>query len=156
MQLNKFTDFGLRLLMLLAQPRNDLMTIAQAAKLLQVSENHLIKITHFMAKQGWIISTRGKGGGIRIAPTTHELRLGDMVRILENSPSVVNCNEPACVLRFACTLKSILDQALAAFYQYLNQFQFKDMLAVSSQLNFKQTDALAQLIPIIEIDASSQ
>lgn len=59
MQLNKFTDFGLRLLMYLLQPSDDVVTIAQAAHVLKISENHLVKVTHFMAKQGWIISTRG-------------------------------------------------------------------------------------------------
>lgn len=128
MQLNKFSDFGLRLLMYLLQPRDELATIAQAAQDLKISENHLVKVTHFMSKQGWIISTRGKGGGIRLAEHAYELPIGELVRTLEHDEKAVNCLEPACVLRFSCGLKSVLDQALEQFYQHLNSYQLKDAL----------------------------
>ena len=128
MQLNKFTDYGLRLLIYLLQPSDGLLTITQAAHALQISENHLVKVTHFMVKQGWVISIRGKGGGIRIAPQALTLPIGEMVRCLQHDQKTVNCLEPACTLRFSCGLKSLLDQALEQFYQYLNQYQLQDAL----------------------------
>ncbi len=128
MQLNKFTDFGLRLLMYLLQPGDNLVTIAQAAQDLKVSENHLIKVTHFLVKQGWIISTRGKGGGIRISPDALTLPIGEIVRRLEHNQQAINCLDPACVLRFSCGLKPALEQALEQFYQHLNQYQLQDAL----------------------------
>ncbi|KAA8733269.1 Rrf2 family transcriptional regulator [Acinetobacter qingfengensis] len=128
MQLNKFTDYGLRLLMYLLQPSDELVTIAEAARALKISENHLVKVTHFMAKQGWLISTRGKGGGIRLAPKALDLPIGEIVRTLEHDQKAINCLEPACVLRFSCGLKSVLDQALEQFYRYLNQYQLRDAL----------------------------
>ena len=128
MQLNKFSDYGLRLLMFLLKPSEELVTIAQAAAALKISENHLVKVTHFMVKQGWIISTRGKGGGIRLAPKAYELPIGEIVRTLEHDQKAVNCLEPACALRFSCGLKPLLDQALEQFYQHLNGFQLRDAL----------------------------
>ena len=68
MQLNKFTDYALRILMYISQPRDTPYTIAEIARDLYVSQNHLMKIVHFMSKQDWIIATRGKGGGIRLNP----------------------------------------------------------------------------------------
>jgi Rrf2 family nitric oxide-sensitive transcriptional repressor len=126
MQLTKFTDYGLRLLIYLLQPSDGLRTITQAACVLQVSENHLVKVTHFMVKQGWLISTRGKGGGIRLAPQALSLPLGEMVRCLEHDQQIVNCSQPACALRVNCGLNGILDQALEQFYQHLNQYQLQD------------------------------
>ncbi|WP_373684642.1 hypothetical protein [Ramlibacter montanisoli] len=29
-----------------------------------VSENHLVKVVHFLGKQGWLANVRGKGGGL--------------------------------------------------------------------------------------------
>ncbi|PWF33013.1 transcriptional regulator, partial [Yersinia pestis] len=49
MQLNKFTDYALRILMYVAQPRDLPYTIAELAERLQVSQNHAMKIVHFMA-----------------------------------------------------------------------------------------------------------
>ncbi|MGL6035042.1 MAG: Rrf2 family transcriptional regulator, partial [Acinetobacter johnsonii] len=48
MQLNKFTDYALRILMYVSQPKALPHTIAELAQALQVSENHLMKIVHFM------------------------------------------------------------------------------------------------------------
>ncbi len=148
MQLNKFSDYGLRLLMFLLQPSKDassngLMTIAQAASALKISENHLVKVSHFMVKQGWIISTRGKGGGIRLAPEAYTLALGDIVRILEHDQKAVNCLEPACALRFSCGLKPLLDQALEQFYQHLNGFQLRD--ALHQSLERTNTNEIASI-----------
>lgn len=132
MQLNKFTDYALRILMYIAQPKDAPYTIAELAKRLQVSENHAMKIVHFMAKQNWIITTRGKGGGIRMNPKTLNLNLGYIVRILQRETQVVECNSPPCILRSNCGLKGILDQALEQFYTYLDQHTLAEVLTLNS------------------------
>ncbi|WOE31153.1 MULTISPECIES: Rrf2 family transcriptional regulator [unclassified Acinetobacter] len=128
MQLNKFTDYALRILMYIAIPQQQPYTIATLATRLQVSPNHAMKIVHFMAKQDWVITSRGKGGGIRLNPETKQLKLGYMVRILQGETAIVECNQPACILRANCGLKSILDQALAQFYIYLDQYTLGQIL----------------------------
>ena len=85
MQLNKFTDYALRILMYISQPKDAPYTIAEIARDLRVSQNHLVKIVHFMGKQDWIITTRGKGGGIRLNAET--LNLGGV------SKSMLTLNE---------------------------------------------------------------
>ena len=128
MQLNKFTDYALRMLMYISRPKDTPYTIADIAKDLHVSQNHLVKIVHFMGKQDWIITTRGKGGGIQLNPTTLELKLGNIVRILQGDSAIVECNTPPCVLRSHCGLKGILDQAMQQFYQHLDQYTLVDVL----------------------------
>jgi Rrf2 family nitric oxide-sensitive transcriptional repressor len=112
MQLNKFTDYALRLLMYVARPSDAPYTIAEIAKDLHVSQNHLVKVVHFMGKQEWIITIRGKGGGIRLNPDALNSNLGSIVRILQGDNQIVECNTPPCVLRSHCGLKGILDQDL--------------------------------------------
>ena len=131
MQINRFTDLGLRVLMYLTQPpRATPFTISEMAKELMVSQNHLMKVVHFMAKQGWVVTTRGKGGGISLARTAQDYRLGHTVSILENNHSLVNCDEPPCILRNTCTLKSALNKALQAFFDYLDQYTLADMIKI--------------------------
>ncbi|BCU63595.1 hypothetical protein F941_02982 [Acinetobacter bouvetii DSM 14964 = CIP 107468] len=129
MQLNKFTDYALRLLMYIAQPKEMPYTIAEIAADLHVSQNHLVKIVHFMGKQNWLITTRGKGGGIRLNPQALTLPLGEIVRILQRETPIVECNTPPCVLRSNCGLKGILDQAMEQFYQSLDQYTLADVLS---------------------------
>lgn len=131
MQLTKFTDYGLRILMYIARPSDTPYTIAEIAQNLQVSENHLVKIVHFMAKQQWIITTRGKGGGLRLHPDAPMLKLGDVIRILQGDQPIVECHNPPCVLRPQCGLKGILDQALNGFYRILNQYTLQDAITAS-------------------------
>ena len=133
MQLNKFTDYALRLLMYIAQPKEMPYTIAEIAADLHVSQNHLVKIVHFMGKQGWLITTRGKGGGLRLNPDILEFRLGYIVRILQRDAQIVECNTPPCVLRPRCGLKGILDQAVEQFYQSLDQYTVADVLNAPPQ-----------------------
>lgn len=128
MQLNKFSDYALRVLMYVSRPQELPYTIAEIAEKLQVSENHLVKVVHFMAKQNWLITTRGKGGGIRLNPLALSLNLGDILRKLEADDHIVNCDTPPCVLRQNCGLKGILDQAVQAFYNHLNQYTLEDVL----------------------------
>ena len=128
MQLNKFTDYALRILMYIAQPRDIPYTIAEIANDLHVSQNHLVKIVHFMSKQNWLITTRGKGGGIRLNPQIMSFKLGQIVRILQGNQQIVECNTPPCVLRKNCGLKGILDQALEQFYVSLDQYTLHDVL----------------------------
>ena len=132
MQLNKFTDYALRILMYISQPQDAPYTIAEIARDLRVSQNHLVKIVHFMGKQDWIITTRGKGGGIRLNAETLNLNLGYIVRILQGNNQIVECNTPPCVLRHNCGLKGILDEALEQFYQSLDQYRLVDVLDQSN------------------------
>ncbi|HEE6386023.1 UNVERIFIED_CONTAM: Rrf2 family transcriptional regulator [Acinetobacter baumannii] len=128
MQLNKFTDYALRILMYVARPSDAPYTIAEIAQDLYVSQNHLVKVVHFMGKQEWIITIRGKGGGIRLNPKALDLKLGTIVRILQGDHQIVECNTPPCVLRSHCGLKGILDQALESFYQSLDQYTLGEVL----------------------------
>jgi Rrf2 family nitric oxide-sensitive transcriptional repressor len=129
MHLSQFSDIGLRLLISLAHhPSKDLFTISVLAKRLSVSENHLVKIVHFMGQQGWIVTLRGKNGGFRLAEHTLTLRIGDLVQTLESDKPIIDCNEPPCPFAGNCHLRHVLGDAEKAFFKQLNQYQLKDMV----------------------------
>lgn len=146
MQLNKFTDYALRILMYISRPRASPYTIAEIASDLQVSHNHLVKIVHFMGKQGWLITLRGKGGGIQLNPQALSLQLGDIVRMLQGNQPIVECNSPPCVLRSSCGLKGILDSAVEQFYQSLNQYTLAQVLNTSTSAQSVHAPPLIALL----------
>ena len=139
MQLNKFTDYALRILMYVALERDQPYTIVELADCLAISEHHAKKIVHFMAKHHWIVTSRGKGGGIRLAKQSLSLPLGQIVQLLEGQPAIVECQHPPCILRHHCGLKILLDQALNQFYQVLNKHTLADVLPASRQVNLKSS-----------------
>lgn len=131
MQLSKFTDYAFRVLMYIAHHQEELHTIPHLAEKLYVSQNHLVKVVHFMAKQHWLITTRGKGGGIKVSSLVLSMPVGEVIRTLQGDPKLVNCNSPACVLKPSCQLKSILHDALEQFYQYLNQYTISECIGTN-------------------------
>lgn len=122
MQLTRFTDLGLRVLMYLSgSSPGEVTTIGEIAERFDVAHNHLTKVVQFMGQQGWLVNLRGKGGGIRLAWPAEAYRLGDVVRTLERTDELINCGEPPCVLRGQCELKGLLGGATEAFYAELNR-----------------------------------
>ena len=107
MQLTKYTDFGLRVMMYLTQCRDRSMpvTIPEIADRFGVSRNHLVKVVHFLGQQGWVTTTRGKGGGLRLAHPPAQYRLGDLVYALENQDALVSgaIRSAFCYSRLVCT-----------------------------------------------------
>ncbi len=130
MQLTHFTDLGLRVLMYLTQTDGVRpITITEIATQFDVSRHHLVKVVHFMGQQGWLITTRGKGGGLSLAQAPKAYRLGALIRSLEGDPTLIDCAQPPCALRRGCQLKSLLDEAQAAFYKALDRHTLADAVA---------------------------
>ena len=133
MQLTHFTELGLRVLMYTSQPQRitqtgRAVTISEIAESLNVSRNHLVKVVHFMAGHQWLVTTRGKGGGLALAKSPEQYNLGQLIRVLEGTTQLVNCADPPCALRFGCSLKGVLNKALQTFYQSLDQYTLADIL----------------------------
>lgn len=124
MQLTHFTDLGLRVLMYLSHPEQhgSPVTISEIAERFEVSRNHLVKVVHFMGQQGWLLTTRGKGGGLALAQPPQAYRLGTLIRTLEGATELIDCSAPPCSLRGRCQLKGILDKAMAAFFAALDEY----------------------------------
>lgn len=130
MQLTHFTDLGLRVLMYLShQDRDTPVTISEIAERFDASRHHLVKVVHFMGQQGWLLTTRGKGGGLALAWPLDQYRLGELTRTLEHtSPDLIDCAQPPCELRGSCLLKGVLDDALDAFYATLDRHTLADVV----------------------------
>ncbi len=132
MQLSKFTDLGIRVLLVLSAKPEQPATILQIAEHLEVSKNHLMKIVHFMSKQGWLTTIRGKSGGVMLSQLPQDYKIGHLIRILEENTTheniIVNCHAPSCTLIPACRLPRMLNGAMVQFYNYLDQYSLLDIL----------------------------
>jgi len=130
MQLTRYTDFGLRVLMYLTQDngRATPATIPEIAARFDVSRNHMVKVVHFLAQQGWVATARGKGGGLRLAHLPTAYRVGDLVRALEHQGALINCAEPPCALNGLCRLSGVLADSLQVFYDALNRHTLADLV----------------------------
>jgi Rrf2 family transcriptional regulator, nitric oxide-sensitive transcriptional repressor len=131
MRLTVFSDYTLRVLMYLALDRSRLATIPEIAAAYGISENHLMKVVHRLARVGIVESVRGKGGGIRLARPPEEIRLGEVVRASEGKAPIVEClsgDPDACRIASPCRLKGILVDAFDALYDSLDEHTLADLV----------------------------
>ena len=126
-----FSDYSLRVLMYLGARRGELCTIAEIAGAYDVSENHLMKVVHGLARHGYVETLRGRGGGLRLAKDPADIKVGAVVRDTEADDALVECFDPetsACRIGPACVLKGVLDRANDAFYAELDRHTLRDLL----------------------------
>ncbi|WP_137936894.1 Rrf2 family transcriptional regulator [Chitinivorax sp. B] len=130
MQLTRFTDLGLRVLMYLTyRDRTAFVTIGEIAEQFEVPHNHLIKVVNKLGKLGWLHATRGRNGGLKLVADPQYLKLGTILRELEGSTQLIDCESPPCALKAGCRLKSALDVGLEAFYRAMDDVRLADIVA---------------------------
>lgn len=131
MQLTVFTDYGLRSLMFLAAHPERLCSVKEIAEYYGISRNHLVKVVHRLAQLEYIVSSKGKGGGIKLALDPRTLKLGDLVHQLEPHMNMVECfahETNACRITNLCQLKHVLFDASQSFIDTLNRHTLADMV----------------------------
>lgn len=130
MRLTSFTDFGLRALMRMASAPDRGFSTAELADEFGMSRHHLAKIIQHLAQAGIVTTRRGGGGGAMLARPAAEIRLGAVVRLLEEGQPLVECFAPAggaCTITGCCRLKARLRRAEAAFYADLDHSTLADV-----------------------------
>lgn len=138
MRLTNYTDYSLRVLIYLAtQPPDKLSTIKEIAEIYDISKNHLMKVTHDLGKLGVIETIRGRNGGIRLAHDPSLINIGEIVRKTEEDFHIVECfnnEQNQCIISPVCGLKHVLNKALNAYLQVLDEYTLKDLIKNQSIL----------------------
>ncbi|NHO31645.1 RrF2 family transcriptional regulator [Acetobacter fallax] len=156
MRLTLHTDYALRSLVYLGTVPDRLCSIREIAHAYDISENHLVKIIHRLGLAGFVKTTRGRKGGLRLARAPDQIRLGDVVRSTEEDMALVSCMQlsdetPLCALcRLMpdCHLKGVLNEALAAFMAVMDQRTLADVIQ-----DFERTKLSENLIaPKLRLD----
>ncbi|AQV95941.1 BadM/Rrf2 family transcriptional regulator [Cupriavidus necator] len=128
MQLTRFSDYALRLLMYVARGDGSRpITIAEVGQQFEISHNHLVKVAARLSRLGWISTTRGRHGGLQLGPGAERLTIGTILRELEGHKGVIDCDNPPCALSGNCRLKRALDVAEQAFYRALDDVTLADV-----------------------------
>lgn len=137
MKLTTFTDYSLRLLIYLGARPQHRATIAEVATAFGISENHLVKVAHFLGKEGLLENTRGRGGGMRLAAAPDRINVADVVRRTEGGDLPAECfdrERNRCVITNGCRLRGVLHEAVNAFYAVLERYTLADLVRNRSAL----------------------
>jgi Rrf2 family nitric oxide-sensitive transcriptional repressor len=125
------TDYALRMLIYLATRSDGVCTVNDVAEAYQLPRNHLLKVAQTLRDLGFVETTRGRAGGIRLAKPPGAIGLGTLIRATEEEFSLAECMQAQgrpCAISPACNLKGLLHEALAAFLAVLDKYTLADLV----------------------------
>ncbi|HMS73778.1 Rrf2 family transcriptional regulator [Gordonia sp. (in: high G+C Gram-positive bacteria)] len=136
MQLTRFTDIGLRVVMrLVTAPADTTLTSRDLAAELAVPYTHVAKVVSRLSELGVIHSRRGRSGGIAVTELGRTAQVGWLASKLEGDGEVVDCDGPQpCPLRGNCKLRGALAQAQRAFYDSLDAHTIDELASSSARI----------------------
>ena len=137
MQLTSYTDYAFRTLIALACVAPEKLTVGEISDSYEISLNHLLKVVQKLAELGYVETTRGQSGGVRLLAEPSKLTLGAIVRGMEPELGLVAClraDEPSCVIAPACKLKSLLREASSQFLAALDQHTLAELTVAKSRI----------------------
>jgi Rrf2 family transcriptional regulator, nitric oxide-sensitive transcriptional repressor len=130
MNLTRFSDYSLRVLMYAAVQGDKPFSVQEVAAKFGLSRHHLAKVINRLVRLGHLKARRGRHGGVWLGQDPTAIRIGALVRLTENESPLVECfatEGNRCRLTPACRLKGSLAQALDAFYTSLDQQTLADL-----------------------------
>jgi len=142
MRLTTFTDYSLRVLIYLGTHEDQRAAVGDIALAYGISRNHLMKVILFLAEEGYVVTARGKGGGVQLKQEPDQIRIGALVRKAEKDSVLVECysEDSLCSIEPVCLLRGAFDEAIQAFFSVLDGYTLADLI--------KNRNALQRLLSL--------
>ncbi|MGH7694905.1 MAG: RrF2 family transcriptional regulator [Gemmatimonadaceae bacterium] len=134
MRLTRFTDNALRCLMYLAANPSRTATVGEVARRMGTSPDQLLKVIQRLAALGYVRTTRGRNGGVRLGKSADAITVAEVVRATEPTLALVPCFERCnteCPLTGACELANALDESQRAFFAVLERRTLADFAGLA-------------------------
>lgn len=90
MKITKASDYAIRLLTHLASMKGEATSEALAKKL-DIPFSHLAKLVQKLARRRYLITRKGKGGGLKLAVDPRTISVADIVEIVEGPIVISDC-----------------------------------------------------------------
>jgi Rrf2 family protein len=89
--INRDTHYAIRALTAMAEDGLEKTTVAELARRTDVPRPFLRKIVQTLNREGILASSRGKGGGFRLAESPDRIVLIRLIQIFQKSPGLHEC-----------------------------------------------------------------
>jgi Rrf2 family nitric oxide-sensitive transcriptional repressor len=133
MRLTKSTSHAIRILIDCARASEGLTKVATLSQHLGITQQNVFKIVNVLTKAGLVEAMRGRHGGVRLARPAESIRIGDVVRATEVTHVEIEEGAATAKRGRGHGVNRILDNALEAFIEVLDQHTIADMAQAKSQ-----------------------
>lgn len=137
MKIGSKGDYGLRALIDLAEHYHS-GAVVQAREIADrqaIPKDYLALIMGELRRAGLIESTRGPGGGYRLARPPEEITMGESLRLLETPVTLIDCATElgfdSCSLSLRCRMRNVWIEASRAVMEILDRTTIADLSAGS-------------------------
>jgi Rrf2 family protein len=128
MRLTKSTSHAIRILIDCGRAGGKLIKVAELSERLEITPQNVFKIANLLTRAGLIEAVRGRNGGVRLARSAEQIRIGDVVRATEVTHVEIEEEAQQGPRRKGHGVNRILDDALEAFIEVLDQHTIADMI----------------------------
>lgn len=134
MKISTNSRYALRFLARLAMMSDGArVTTMEIATAEQLSEKMLERIAAKLQRNGYIISAKGCAGGYTLAKEPEEIRVSDILVLMETNFLPIHCNDSSedCLRHEGCIFASMFDKLSATILSVTEQITLADILAGS-------------------------
>jgi Rrf2 family nitric oxide-sensitive transcriptional repressor len=135
MYLNITTDYAIRILLCLAAEGRPLGAAELSAKS-KIPKTYLTAIMAKLKRSGLVSANRGQIGGYCLIKPPKDIRLWDIIAIMERSPQVFRCiqGEYACAYRGGCRcpIQSVYHAAQESVERTFRSVTLQDLVSTAS------------------------
>lgn len=131
MRLTTRTNLATRILMACAVNPDRYLPTGEIADLCNCSTNHAAHVVQRLHAEGYLDTTRGRSGGIRLSRPTDQISIGTVFRLFEADIPFAECfdlDTNNCPLVGSCRLRTYIHRALDAFYHELDMVTLDDLV----------------------------
>jgi len=105
-----------------------------------LSESYLEQLISSLRKSGLVIGHRGAQGGYQLARESAEIKIGDILRVLEGPIAPVKCvseevTETFCCNSEKCATKFFWERLRDSIVNVIDSTSLADLVATSEKLN---------------------
>lgn len=129
MNLSKTTHYALRILSLMATNEEKLYSSNYLHKELQIPKKYLQRLLTNLSKNGLIISTQGRSGGFKVAKSTDEIFISEIIEAVEGFQSEPSCffGFEKCILDDPCAMHDVWSESQKNLINILSRTKLSDL-----------------------------
>jgi Rrf2 family protein len=131
MRLTKQTSYALRILIHCALSGGKHVKAADIAAEHGITEFNVAKIVPILVRGGFITTSRGRTGGLKLARAPEEIGIGDVIRVTEATRVEAECvggTTLPCGIKRAAPINRMLGEAVEAFIEVLDKHKLADLI----------------------------
>ena len=129
MNITKAADYAIRFLVQLVRQGGE-GSCREIAEEIKVPFNHLAKLVNTLSRNGYLLTRKGKGGGIKLARDPKKIDLAEVVELIEGPITISDCilHRSSCSFSASCRVRPCWVKIKQQIRQYLSQQKLADLI----------------------------